>query len=71
MTSGKGVFIVGADITEFLPLFQQPEADLVEVKVDLEFKECLRDRLWSLVERRNRMRARKSRGCSTRDTRRC
>jgi len=39
------------ELREFL------EADLVDVKIDLEFKECLRDRLWRLVERRNRMRA--------------
>ena len=31
VTSGKSAFIVGADIAEFLPLFQQPEAQLVEV----------------------------------------
>ena len=31
VTSGKGVFIVGADINEFLPLFQQPEEQLIEV----------------------------------------
>jgi len=29
VSSGKGVFIVGADINEFLPLFQQPEEALV------------------------------------------
>ncbi|HEX7928111.1 MAG TPA: enoyl-CoA hydratase-related protein, partial [bacterium] len=30
VTSGKGVFIVGADINEFLPLFKRPEAEVVE-----------------------------------------
>ena len=39
------------ELREFL------EADLVEVPVDLEFKECLRSRLWRLVQVRNRMRA--------------
>jgi len=39
------------ELQEFL------EADLVDVKVDPEFKEGLRDRLWNLVQRRNRMRA--------------
>ena len=39
------------ELREFL------EADLVEVPVDLEFKECLRSRLWDLVQVRNRMRA--------------
>ena len=29
VTSGKSVFIVGADINEFLPAFQKPEAELV------------------------------------------
>jgi hypothetical protein len=45
------------ELREFL------EADLVEVPVDLEFKECLRRRLWSLLQVRNRQRpshARKS-----------
>jgi hypothetical protein len=36
------------ELREFL------EADLGDVKADVEFKECLRDRLWSMVERRNR-----------------
>lgn len=43
------------ELREFL------EADLVDVPVDLEFKECLRDRLWNMVEARNRMRARQAR----------
>ncbi len=30
VTSGKGVFIVGADITEFLTLFEHPHDELVE-----------------------------------------
>ena len=30
VTSGKGVFIVGADIDEFLPMFQQPETEIVQ-----------------------------------------
>ncbi|HKI96892.1 MAG TPA: fatty acid oxidation complex subunit alpha FadB [bacterium] len=30
VTSGKGVFIVGADINEFLPNFKKPEPELVE-----------------------------------------
>ncbi|NIP74145.1 MAG: fatty acid oxidation complex subunit alpha FadB, partial [Gammaproteobacteria bacterium] len=29
VTSGKGVFIVGADINEFLPTFARPEEELV------------------------------------------
>ncbi|MCZ6554093.1 MAG: enoyl-CoA hydratase-related protein, partial [SAR324 cluster bacterium] len=30
VTSGKGVFSVGADINEFLPMFEQSEAELIE-----------------------------------------
>jgi hypothetical protein len=43
------------ELREFL------EADLVDVPVDLEFKECLRSRLWDLVQARNRMRASRAR----------
>jgi hypothetical protein len=39
------------ELREFL------EADLVDVPVDLEFKENLRSRLWSMIQFRNRMRA--------------
>lgn len=45
------------ELREFL------EADLVEIPVDLEFKENLRSRLWSMLQFRNRTRvshARKS-----------
>ena len=40
------------ELREFL------EADLVDVPVDLEFKESLRKKLWDLVQVRNRMRRR-------------
>jgi hypothetical protein len=43
------------ELQEFL------EADLVDVPVDLEFKESLRSRLWDLVQIRNRMRASRAR----------
>jgi hypothetical protein len=43
------------ELQEFL------EADLGDVKADVEFKESLRDRLWSMVERRNRMRVKQLR----------
>jgi hypothetical protein len=39
------------ELQEFL------EADLVDVKIDREFKECLRTRLWDMVQLRNRTRA--------------
>jgi hypothetical protein len=39
------------ELQEFL------EADLVDVKIDREFKECLRSRLWDMVQLRNRTRA--------------
>jgi len=38
------------ELREFL------EADLVDVPVDLEFKRNLRDKLWDLVQTRNRQR---------------
>jgi hypothetical protein len=38
------------ELREFL------EADLVDVPVDLEFKRTLRDKLWELVQARNRLR---------------
>jgi hypothetical protein len=38
------------ELREFL------EADLVDVPVDLEFKQSLRRKLWDLVQVRNRMR---------------
>ena len=38
------------ELREFL------EADLVDVPVDLEFKQSLRQKLWDLVQIRNRMR---------------
>ena len=38
------------ELREFL------EADLVDVPVDLEFKRALRDKLWELVQSRNRLR---------------
>ena len=40
------------ELREFL------EADLVDVQVDLEFKQSLRRKLWDLVQVRNRMRGR-------------
>ena len=40
------------ELREFL------EADLVDVHVDLEFKQSLRRKLWDLVQVRNRMRDR-------------
>ena len=40
------------ELREFL------EADLVDVPVDLEFKQSLRRKLWDLVQVRNRMRGR-------------
>jgi hypothetical protein len=40
------------ELREFL------EADLIEVPVDLEFKESLRRKLWDLVRVRNRLRGR-------------
>jgi hypothetical protein len=38
------------ELAEFL------EADLADVPTDLEFKQTLRERLWDLVQTRNRMR---------------
>lgn len=38
------------ELREFL------EADLLDVPVDLEFKQSLRDKLWNLVQTRNRQR---------------
>lgn len=38
------------ELREFL------EADLVDVPVDLEFKRTLREKLWELVQARNRLR---------------
>ena len=40
------------ELREFL------EADLVEVHADLEFKQSLRQKLWNLVQARNRLRDR-------------
>jgi hypothetical protein len=40
------------ELREFL------EADLIDVPVDLEFKERLRRKLWDLVQVRNRLRGR-------------
>jgi len=44
------------ELREFL------EADLVNVKADLEFKQILRKKLWDLVQARNRMRDRGASG---------
>ena len=56
MDVGDGALECSLDeLREFL------EADLVDVPVDLEFKERLRSRLWDLVEVRNRMRASRAR----------
>jgi hypothetical protein len=49
----EGAFEYSMDeLREFL------EADLVDVPVDLEFKESLRKKLWDLVRVRNRLRHR-------------
>ena len=51
VTADEGALECSLDeLREFL------EADLVDVPVDLEFKESLRERLWKLVRARNRMR---------------
>jgi hypothetical protein len=43
------------ELAEFL------EADLIDVPVDLEFKQTLRNKLWGLVRTRNRWRDRSRR----------
>ena len=49
----EGVLDCSVDeLREFL------EADLVDVPVDLEFKQSLRRKLWDLLQVRNRMRGR-------------
>jgi len=56
MDVGDGALECSLDeLREFL------EADLVEVPIDLEFKQSLRSRLWDMVQTRNRMRASRAR----------
>jgi hypothetical protein len=50
--TGEGALECSLDeLREFL------EADLVDVPVDVDFKENLRNQLWDMVETRNRVRA--------------
>jgi len=55
---GDGVLDEGVFDCSLEELREFLEADLIDVDVDLEFKQNLRQKLWDLVRVRNRLRGR-------------